>query len=219
MQSVFTVLMLWVCVNTTWAQTFTESAFFVSKTITDTSESADMLQSCQHTYERLLKGTPTDSSILFYTVLNQTKLAYLTLETDPANALNYITNTQTQLTNIDTAFRFGNEIKVIKLFQKIIVLKANKAEGGNLMDAEKEIEHFYSTNKQSARANLVYAFYIYHFNRIKKQKTVESLLKASISLFDKENTLNLPTNWGKQLAVNLLTKVKSNTSTIIKGRG
>jgi hypothetical protein len=210
MKSALTIIMLWFFVNTIWSQTFTESAFFASKSVTDTSENMSMLQDCDYTYDRLLKATPKDSSILFYAVLNQTKMAYLTLESDPMNALKYISNSQAQLTLIDTAFRFGNEIKVIKLFQKIITLKASKSVEYKLSDFEKEVELFYVATKQSARANLVYAFYLYHFDRTKKQKMIEGLLRTSVILFDKEKTLNLPINWGKNLAVNLSAKIKSN---------
>lgn len=208
MKLVFAFLVMWVCVNSICSQTFTESAFFVSKSITDTSESIEALQTCNYTFDRLLKGTPADSSILFYTVLSQTKMAYLTLQSNPTKALDYIINTQAQLAYMDTTFHFGREIETIKLFQKIITLKASKAEDKDLTEFEKKIELFYATNKQSARANLVYAFYGYHFNKVKNKKKVESLLKTSIILFDREKTLNLPINWGKNLSVNLLTKVR-----------
>lgn len=208
MKSVFTIIVMWGCIHLSWSQTFTESAFFVSKTITDTSENVNMLETCGYTYERLLKGTPSDSLIQFYDVINQTKMAYLVLETVPADALHHIDNAKARFTHIDTTFRFGNESAALKLFQKIIVLKANKTENQDLINLEKEVERFYLTNKQSARAHLVYAFYMYHFDRMKKQKTVENLLKTSITLFDKEKKLNLSVNWGKNLALNLLAKIK-----------
>ncbi len=208
MKAVLIGLIIGVCFTKGLSQTFTESAFLLSKTITDSTNNIEMLETCNNTFERLLKGTPNDSSILFYNVLSQTKLAYLTFLTAPDNALSYLTKTQPQLIYLDTAFHFGNEIKWLSILQRIITFKVNKAESKDLAGFEKELELLYRGNKQSARPNLVYAIYLFNFKRVQKQTTVESLLKTAIVLFNKERSLNLPTHWGKNQATQLLKNVK-----------
>lgn len=198
-----------VCFANSLSQTFTEIAFSQSKITTDTSSNVEMLEICNSTFDRLLIGTPNDSLICFYNILSQTKLAYLTFPSNPSHALSYLNKTQPQLMHLDTTFRFGNETKMVSILQNIIRFKINKAESNDLATFEKELELFYSSNKQSARANLVYAIYLYNFKKTAKQNTVESLLKTAIVLFNKEKALNLPINWGKSLAVNLLKTVKT----------
>ncbi len=212
MKSLFIILLACICFTKNYSQTFTENAFFVCKTNVDTSESMDILKTCNYTFDRLLIGSPSDSSILFYNILCQTKMAYLSLQTDPSNTISYIGKTKAQLFYLDTNFRFGIETKLIKTFQDIIALKAIKGEGKALATLEKEVELLYLSNKQSARANLVYAFYFYSFKKTQKSKMVEGLLKTSIALFTKEEVLKLPINWGKNLAKNLLMKLKLKSS-------
>ena len=195
------------CFTLIYPQTFTESAFNASKCAVDTSENNELLQLCNNTFERLLMVSQNDSSILFYNVLCQTKMAYLALQTNTLSAMNYLNNTKTQLNYLDSNFRFGIETKIISLFQKIIAHKANSIKANNLIAFDKEIEIFYFKNKQTARANLVYAFYLYHLKKTQK-KVTENLLKTSLVLFEKEESLKLPINWGKHLAKNLLNSLK-----------
>lgn len=207
MRSFLIILFMCFCFTLIYPQTFTESAFNASKCAVDTSEKNELLQLCNNTFERLLMVSQNDSSILFYNVLCQTKMAYLALQTNTLSAMNYLNNTKTQLNYLDSNFRFGIETKIISLFQKIIAHKANSIKANNLIAFDKEIEIFYFKNKQTARANLVYAFYLYHLKKTQK-KVTENLLKTSLVLFEKEESLKLPVNWGKHLGKNLLNSLK-----------
>ena len=207
MKSIFILIILSVYFTETYSQTFTEVAFNNAISIVDTSENSELLQLCNNTFDRLLTVTKSDSSILFYNVLCQTKMAYLALQTNTLSAINYINNTKLQLNYLDSNFYFGAETKIIFLFQKIISFKANYFKPNELKEFDKEIEIFYLKNKQTARANLVYAFYLYHFKKSQKKLT-ERLLKTSLALFVNEESLKLPVNWGKHLAKNLLKSLK-----------
>lgn len=207
MRSFLIILFMCFCFTLIYPQTFTESAFNASKCAVDTSENNELLQLCNNTFERLLMVSQNDSSILFYNVLCQTKMAYLALQTNTLSAMNYLNNTKTQLNYLDSNFHFGIETKIISLFQKIIANKANSVKENNLIAFDKEIENFYLKNKQTARANLVYAIYLYHFKKTQK-KVTESLIKRSLVLFEKEESLKLFINWGKHLAKNLLNSLK-----------
>jgi hypothetical protein len=207
MKSVFLIIITCIFYSEIYSQSFTESAFNSCKSVVDTSESIDMIQLCSNTFERILNVSQNDSLLLFYSVLCQTKMAYLSLQTNTLYAINYLKTTRTQLNYLDTTFRFGIETEIIKLFQTIITLKSNNNRFNEINSFENEIKGFYLNNKKTARGNLVYAFYLYHFKKSQK-KVTESLLKTSLVLFEKEESLKLPINWGKHLAKSLFNNLK-----------
>lgn len=190
-----------------FAQSFTEIAFNASKATVDTSENLENIEACHNTFDRLLLGEPNDSLLNFYWIFSKTKMVYLSVNKSAKNNLTLIESTASKLNFIDTAFKFGYELQTIKFLQKIITKKLRNDKATNDPALEKEIEQFYLQNKKSARANLIYAYYLYCFDKVKKQKLALSLINNSLQLFNNETAGQSKINWGQNFAKDIKKKL------------
>jgi hypothetical protein len=183
-----------------FAQSFTEMAFNASKATVDTSETFEKIEACHNTFDRLLLGEPNDSLLNFYWIFSKTKMAYLSLNKTPKKSLMLTESTAAKINFIDTAFKFGYELQMVKFLQNIITKKVKEDREADDLTLEKEIEQFYLLNKNNARANLIYAYYHYCFNKVKKQKLAISLVNNSLLLFSNETLGQQKINWGQNFA-------------------
>lgn len=209
MKSFLILIAFCFCFQFSSAQSFTEFAFQACKATTDTSESIERLKPCDETFDRLLKGSPLDSMTMFYSILVKTKLSYLTLPTDRFAGKMYLSGTKVIHLQMDSAYHFGIESKLLWLFAKCISLKSINGDVDEEANIEKEINEIYLKNKQNARANLLYAFYNFYFKRNQRAKVIEEQLKTSLVLFKREETSKPTIAYGKSIAISLLRQLKS----------
>ncbi|MCA6437914.1 MAG: hypothetical protein IM600_02685 [Bacteroidetes bacterium] len=209
MKTLLSIVAICISIHFTNAQSFTELAFQACKTTVDTSESIERLKPCQETFSRLLKGSPQDSMVIFYYMLTNIKLSYLTLPNDRFTAKMYLSDTKSTYLKLDSAFQFGIESKMLWKFGTCIALKSINGDVDEEAILENEINEIYLKNKQNARANLLYAFYNFHFKRNQRAKITEQQLITSIELFKREEALKPSICWGQSLAKKLLRDLKS----------
>lgn len=209
MKALYFVIIFFLSVNFTTAQSFTEFAFQACKSTIDTSESIERLKPCQETFTRLLKGSPLDSMVMFYYILSNTKLSYLTLGKDRFAAKMFLDDNKAVYLRLDSAYRFGIESKMLWKFGTCIALKSINGDLDEEAKLENEINEIYLNYKQNPRANLLYAFYNFYFKRKQRTKIIEDQLKAALVLFKKEETSKPTIAWGKSMANQLLRQLKA----------
>ena len=192
------------------AQSFTELAFQACKPTIDTCESFEKIKPCQETFARLLKGSPQDSLMMYYLMLANTKLAYLTPATDKLAANMFLSEIKPVYLKLDSANHFGIESKILWMFATCTALKLKVGEVDEETNLEKEINELYLMNKQNPRANLLCAFYNFQFKRNQRAKLIEQQLKKSLELFKREEVLKPTIHWGKSLANQLSRQLKVN---------
>lgn len=207
----FLISIIVICISTHFvnAQSFTELAFQACKPTIDTCESIEKIKPCQETYTRLLKGSPQDSLIMFYFMLANTKLSYLTLASDKLAASMFLSDIKPIYLKLDSANHFGVESKILWMFAKCTALKSKVGEVDEVTSLEKEINELYLKYKQNPRVNLLCAFYNFYFQRTQRLKTIEQQIKTALVLFKKEETLKPTISWGKSLAIKLSRELKS----------
>lgn len=209
MKSFLVLIALCFCFQFLSAQSFTEFAFQACKATTDTSESIERLKPCDETFDRLLKGSPLDSMTMFYSILVKTKLSYLTLPKDRIASKMILDGTKSIHLQMDSAYHFGIESKILWMFATCTALKSKAGEVDEEANLEKEINELFVKNKQNPRVNLLCAFYNFQFKRNQRAKLIEQQLKKSLELFKREEALKLAICWGKSSANQLLRQLKA----------
>lgn len=209
MKTLISIVVICITIHFANAQSFTELAFQACKTTVDTCESIEKLKPCQETYMRLLMGSPQDTLVMFYYLLANVKLSYLTLPTDRFAAKMFLSDVKPVYLKLDSANHFGVESKILWKFGNCIALKSMNGDVDEEAGLEREINGIYLKNKENARANLLYAFYNFYFKRNQRAKIIEEQLKTSLVLFKREEASKPTIGYGKSIANSLLRQLKS----------
>lgn len=194
------------------SQSFYETVMIQNISIADTSNDISIIEQSAGVFHRISTGFTNDWPARYYQCLTNIRLADLGLRNDTAYAKMKLAIANRNIKSADSLKANEPENKILAVYLKLIILRAEKIKDKKIKALEAEISGLQKLNPLNPRICTIYGYYnivFYPKEKGRKEKTIELFNKA-LKLYVGQKVGEYIPTWGKKWTQELLKKIMDN---------